>query len=143
MSISISVKTRRRRIQIQNRSFILGLGFVGEFFVQELKNSRWVLMQMIQSKLLYIITKKKRKRIECCCFGMVEDDWLSSTLYFFCRRVYNIVDGDPARSGPREEVFSYSQDLVEKKWPDKVEPSPMQVEVSVIISRGGMGDKSV
>ncbi|KAG6598465.1 hypothetical protein SDJN03_08243, partial [Cucurbita argyrosperma subsp. sororia] len=56
---------------------------------------------------------------------------------------YNIVDDDPARPGPREEVFSYAQDLVKKKWPSKVEPSPMQVELSAIINRGGMGDKSV
>ena len=74
---------------------------------------------------------------------MVEDVWLPSTLCFFCKRVYNIVDDDPDRPGPREEVFSYARDLVKKKWPDKVEPLLMQLEVSVIINRGGMGDKSV
>lgn len=58
----------------------------------------------------------------------------------FCRRVYNIVDDDPA---PREEVFSYAQDLVEKKWPGKVEPLPKQVEASVITNGSGKGDKRV
>lgn len=35
--------------------------------------------------------------------------------FLILRNVYNVVDDDPA---PREEVFAYAWDLVEKKWPD-------------------------
>lgn len=35
----------------------------------------------------------------------------------FFRRIYNIVDDDPAS---RKEVFAYALDLVEKKWPSLV-----------------------
>lgn len=38
----------------------------------------------------------------------------------FIRRIYNIVDDDPA---PRTEVFAYAEDLVEKKWPGMVKQS--------------------
>lgn len=34
--------------------------------------------------------------------------------FLILRNVYNVVDDDPA---PREEVFAYAWDLVEKKWP--------------------------
>lgn len=33
------------------------------------------------------------------------------------RKIYNIVDDDPA---PRAEVFEYARNLVEKKWPRQV-----------------------
>lgn len=33
------------------------------------------------------------------------------------RNMYNVVDDDPA---PREEVFVYARDLVEKKWPGRL-----------------------
>ncbi|CAK9312682.1 unnamed protein product [Citrullus colocynthis] len=56
------------------------------------------------------------------------------------RRVYNIVDDDPA---PREEVFSYARDLVEKKWPRKLSTLSKQVEASVITNGSGRGDKRV
>ncbi|KAF2324614.1 hypothetical protein GH714_015661 [Hevea brasiliensis] len=35
-------------------------------------------------------------------------------------RIYNIVDDDPA---PREEVFAYAEELIEKKWPTWVRRS--------------------
>lgn len=41
-------------------------------------------------------------------------------LIFVLRKVYNIVDDDPA---PREEVFAYARDLVEKKWPGQFKQS--------------------
>jgi len=39
---------------------------------------------------------------------------LDSTESPFFRGIYNIVDDDPA---PREEVFTYAEDLIKKKWP--------------------------
>lgn len=40
-------------------------------------------------------------------------------------KVYNIVDDDPA---PREEVFAYARDLVEKKWPGQIKQSTNESE---------------
>ena len=37
--------------------------------------------------------------------------------YSIFRRVYNIVDDDPA---PREEVFEYARNLIDKKWPGQI-----------------------
>ncbi|XP_031736669.1 uncharacterized protein LOC101213235 isoform X1 [Cucumis sativus] len=56
------------------------------------------------------------------------------------RRFYNIVDDDPA---PREEVFSYARDLVEKKWPGKFDTLSKVVEESDITNGRGRGDKRV
>ena len=35
-----------------------------------------------------------------------------------CRRIYNIVDDEPA---PRVQVFAFAQDLIEMKWPNNIE----------------------
>nr|POE50551.1 protein yeez [Quercus suber] len=40
-------------------------------------------------------------------------------------KAYNIVDDDPA---PREEVFAYARDLVEKKWPGQIKQSTNESE---------------
>ncbi|KAM1012414.1 hypothetical protein ACFX2C_042665 [Malus domestica] len=58
------------------------------------------------------------------------------------RRVYNIVDDDPA---PREEVFEYARDLVEKKWPGWIKQPSGQRESSELIvkKRGLQGEKRV
>ncbi|KAM1434470.1 hypothetical protein ACFX2I_042548 [Malus domestica] len=58
------------------------------------------------------------------------------------RRVYNIVDDDPA---PREEVFEYARDLVEKKWPGWIKQPSEQKESSepVVKKRGLRGEKRV
>ncbi|XP_048444437.1 protein YeeZ isoform X1 [Pyrus x bretschneideri] len=55
------------------------------------------------------------------------------------RRVYNIVDDDPA---PREEVFEYARDLVEKKWPGWIKQPSEQKESLVIANKRGLrGEK--
>ena len=46
-------------------------------------------------------------------------------MIFVFRKVYNIVDDDPA---PREEVFAYARDLVEKKWPGQIKHSTNESE---------------
>lgn len=58
------------------------------------------------------------------------------------RRVYNIVDDDPA---PREEVFEYASDLVEKKWPGWIKQPSEQKESSelTVKKRGFRGEKRV
>ncbi|BFG17747.1 hypothetical protein CerSpe_040210 [Prunus speciosa] len=57
------------------------------------------------------------------------------------RRVYNIVDDEPA---PREEVFEYARDLVEKKWPGWIKHSSEEKESSVIVKKEGLsGEKRV
>lgn len=38
----------------------------------------------------------------------------NKSLEFGLRKIYNIVDDDPA---PREEVFVFAQNLVKRKWP--------------------------
>ncbi|KAG6704994.1 hypothetical protein I3842_07G159600 [Carya illinoinensis] len=55
------------------------------------------------------------------------------------RRVYNIVDDDPA---PREEVFAYASDLIEKKWPGRIKQSASRSE-SLIGKGGRRGEKRV
>ncbi|KAG8654625.1 protein YeeZ isoform X2 [Manihot esculenta] len=45
---------------------------------------------------------------------------LKASISMSPRRIYNIVDDDPA---PREEVFAYAEDLIEKKWPGWVKQS--------------------
>ncbi|XP_041017257.1 uncharacterized protein LOC121259657 isoform X3 [Juglans microcarpa x Juglans regia] len=55
------------------------------------------------------------------------------------RRVYNIVDDDPA---PREEVFAYASDLIEKKWPGRIKQSASQSE-SLIGKGSRRGKKRV
>ncbi|KAF3605276.1 hypothetical protein DY000_02045886 [Brassica cretica] len=41
------------------------------------------------------------------------------------REIYNIVDDDPA---PREEVFQYALELIEKRWKRKIETKPFLYE---------------
>lgn len=56
------------------------------------------------------------------------------------REVYNIVDDDPA---PREEVFEYARELVEKTWPSlNLQPSE-QKQCSVVKARNPRGEKRV
>lgn len=58
----------------------------------------------------------------------------------FCfRKVYNVVDDDPA---PREEVFAYAGDLVEKKWPCRIKQSAGKSE-SVVEQGSRRGEKRV
>lgn len=56
----------------------------------------------------------------------------------FFRRIYNIVDDDPAS---RKEVFAYALDLVGKKWPSLIKeiPSPERAESFVTLK----GEKQV
>uniref|UniRef100_A0A2N9IK42 NAD-dependent epimerase/dehydratase domain-containing protein n=2 Tax=rosids TaxID=71275 RepID=A0A2N9IK42_FAGSY len=54
-------------------------------------------------------------------------------------KVYNIVDDDPA---PREEVFAYARDLVEKKWPGQIKQSTNESE-SFIKKGSPRGEKRV
>ncbi|GAU15265.1 hypothetical protein TSUD_03320 [Trifolium subterraneum] len=56
------------------------------------------------------------------------------------RVVYNIVDDDPA---PREEVFEYARNLVERKWPDFNLQPLEQKEWSIVKTRNGRGEKRV
>lgn len=64
----------------------------------------------------------------------------SSACFSFFRRVYNIVDDEPA---PREEVFEYARDLVEKKWPGWIKHSSEEKESSVIVKEDLSGEKRV
>lgn len=41
------------------------------------------------------------------------------------REIYNIVDDDPA---PREEVFEYALEMIEKRWKRKIETKPFLYE---------------
>lgn len=52
----------------------------------------------------------------------------------FFRKVYNIVDDDPA---PREEVFAYAQNLIEKKWPGQITRIPKQEESLATVKKKG------
>ncbi|XP_021284189.1 uncharacterized protein LOC110416511 isoform X1 [Herrania umbratica] len=58
------------------------------------------------------------------------------------RRVYNVVDDDPA---PRKEVFAYALDLVEKKWPALIKDftSPPWEADSFIQKATSRGEKQV
>ncbi|CAI0436038.1 unnamed protein product [Linum tenue] len=59
------------------------------------------------------------------------------------RRIYNVVDDDPA---PREEVFAYAEDLVEKKWPGFIEQAPLtpkEDKPCVFGKRSSRGEKRV
>lgn len=57
------------------------------------------------------------------------------------REIYNIVDDDPA---PREAVFEYARDLVDRKWPGWIKQSSEQEESTVIVKKDGLlGEKRV
>ncbi|PRQ27096.1 putative NAD(P)-binding domain-containing protein [Rosa chinensis] len=57
------------------------------------------------------------------------------------REIYNIVDDDPA---PREAVFEYARDLVDKKWPGWIKQASEQRESAVTVMKdGSMGEKRV
>ncbi|KAK1395041.1 hypothetical protein POM88_014097 [Heracleum sosnowskyi] len=60
------------------------------------------------------------------------------------RSIFNIVDDDPA---PREEVFMYAQNLVEKKWPGQtrqlITHERVESSLSKANARGARGDKRV
>lgn len=57
------------------------------------------------------------------------------------REVYNIVDDDPV---PREEVFEYARNLIEKKWPGQLKQFSVQDDISVTDKKEGvLGEKRV
>ncbi|CAK7346317.1 unnamed protein product [Dovyalis caffra] len=57
------------------------------------------------------------------------------------RGIYNIVDDDPA---PREEVFTYAEDLIENKWPGRTKRSTDYASaVSPTKKANSRGDKRV
>ncbi|CAL1355794.1 unnamed protein product [Linum trigynum] len=59
------------------------------------------------------------------------------------RRIYNVVDDDPA---PRQEVFAYVEDLIEKKCPGLVErgpTTPKEEKPCVVGKRSSRGEKRV
>ncbi|KAH7524132.1 hypothetical protein FEM48_Zijuj06G0086600 [Ziziphus jujuba var. spinosa] len=57
------------------------------------------------------------------------------------RELYNIVDDDPA---PREEVFAYARNLIEKKWPGQLKQFSNQDESLVTVKKEGvLGEKRV
>lgn len=57
------------------------------------------------------------------------------------REIYNIDDDDPA---PREAVFEYARDLVDRKWPGWIKQSSEQEESTVIVKKDGLlGEKRV
>lgn len=59
----------------------------------------------------------------------------------FFRRIYNIVDDDPA---PREEVFTYAEDLIQKKWPGWVKQSTSSERAVSSMEKGcSRGEKRV
>lgn len=56
-------------------------------------------------------------------------------------RIFNIVDDDPA---PREEVFTFAQNLVKKKWPDHgLKCSSSETAESLISGRDHREEKRV
>ncbi|CAN1127058.1 hypothetical protein LINPERHAP2_LOCUS3795 [Linum perenne] len=79
-----------------------------------------------------------RVHVEDICQAL----WASIKIPSF-RRIYNIVDDDPA---PREEVFAYAEDLVKKKWPDLIKqrsPSEEDMSSDVVSKRSSRGEKRV
>ncbi|GLT41100.1 hypothetical protein SLA2020_151900 [Shorea laevis] len=57
------------------------------------------------------------------------------------RRIYNVVDDEPA---PREEVFAYALDLIEKKWPGLIKKhSSPQKDESFVQGGSSRGEKRV
>ena len=46
-----------------------------------------------------------------------------------------MVDDDPA---PREEVFAYARELIEKKWPGQIKWSPEEEEALVTVKKEGL-----
>ncbi|CAN1314547.1 hypothetical protein LINPERPRIM_LOCUS29368 [Linum perenne] len=79
-----------------------------------------------------------RVHVEDICQAL----WASIKIPSF-RRIYNIVDDDPA---PREEVFAYAEDLVKKKWPDLIKqrsPSEEDMSSDVVSQRSSRGEKRV
>lgn len=55
------------------------------------------------------------------------------------RKVYNIVDDDPA---PRDKVFSYAWNLIERKWPGQIK-KPLEHEKPTpnLTDEGGMSSE--
>ncbi|PON90961.1 NAD(P)-binding domain containing protein [Trema orientale] len=51
----------------------------------------------------------------------------------FPGKVFNIVDDDPA---PREEVFAYARNLIEKKWPGQIKWSAEKEDALVTVKKG-------
>ncbi|CAI0436040.1 unnamed protein product, partial [Linum tenue] len=201
---------------VESRMFMLGMGYVGQFFGQQLKNEGWVVKGTCRSS-------RKKKELEeigfdafvfnasepessvlssvsscthllvsippvpglgdplsiliykCCSFvhsaidTMIKQQPLTSRQKMrsskrytsrvhvedICqalratiempsiRRIYNVVDDDPA---PREEVFAYAEDLVEKKWPGFIEQAPLtpkEDKPCVFGKRSSRGEKRV
>ncbi|KAK9271184.1 hypothetical protein L1049_026774 [Liquidambar formosana] len=57
------------------------------------------------------------------------------------RKIYNVVDDDPT---PREEVFAFAQDLVEKKWPGQIKQSTSPDRAKSFVQKGSSrGEKRV
>ncbi|XVE56096.1 hypothetical protein DITRI_Ditri03aG0209800 [Diplodiscus trichospermus] len=57
------------------------------------------------------------------------------------RRIYNIVDDDPA---PRQEVFTYALDLIEKKWPSLIKESTSPERAELFVEKAtSRGEKKV
>lgn len=56
------------------------------------------------------------------------------------RKVYNIVDDDPA---PREQVFDYARKLVHNKWPDLMAQQAEEIEWSNLTPKNMRGEKRV
>lgn len=60
---------------------------------------------------------------------------------FFISKIFNVVDDDPA---PREEVFKYAADLVEKKWPGRFTERTSLVKLAPTVEIAGpRGEKRV
>ncbi|XP_077244268.1 NAD(P)-binding Rossmann-fold superfamily protein isoform X2 [Tasmannia lanceolata] len=57
------------------------------------------------------------------------------------RKIYNVVDDDPA---PRAEVFAFARDLIEKRWPGKMDGSHSpSTEDLTIQKNSNRGEKQV
>lgn len=67
---------------------------------------------------------------------------LKATMYKpFSRKIYNVVDDEPA---PREEVFAFARDLVERKWPGMIKHSTSLDEGEPCVEKGSSrGSKRV
>ena len=64
--------------------------------------------------------------------------WLVKNTF---REIYNIVDDDPA---PREAVFEYARDLVDRKWPGWIKQSSEKRESTETDKQDGLlGEKRV
>ena len=75
------------------------------------------------------------------CWFSCSEAHLDSTESPFFRGIYNIVDDDPA---PREEVFTYAEDLIKKKWPGRTKCSSNSASsASLTKMDDSRGDKRV